>query len=154
MTTVTTSITINRPPHEVAQTLMDADKAVLWTSDLIRFEVLARPPGLVGSKALLHYKQGSREYVMKDEMLEYEPNRRFLSRVTGEAIEAEVETTLSPTNGGTQVIVRWSGSGKPLIVRLLLPFMLRSIARQAYGDLMKLKALVESEPPIGVHERE
>jgi hypothetical protein len=145
-TSVTTSITIDRPPRVVADTLLDAEKAVLWTSDLKRFEVVSRPPGLVGSRALLHYEQGDREYVMEDELLELEPDRRFLSRVTSDAIEAEVETLLTPTNGGTRVQVRWSGLGKPLILRVLLPFMRRSIERQAHADLLKLKALVESEP--------
>jgi uncharacterized protein YndB with AHSA1/START domain len=144
-TTVTTSITIDRPPRDVADTLLDADKAVLWTTDLRRFEVVARPPGLVGSRARLHYKQGEREYVMEDELLAFEPDRRFLSRVTGDAIEADVETLLSPTNGGTHVQVTWSGSGKHPILRLLLPFMRRSIARQAQADLLKLKALIESD---------
>ena len=143
-TTVRSSITIDRSPQEVASVLLDAEKAVLWTSDLKRFEIVSRPPGIVGSKARLHYEQGGREYIMEDELLEYEPDRRFLSRVTGDAIEAEVETILHPTDGGTRVQVRWSGSGKPLIVRLMLPFMRRSIKRQTDADLSKLKELIES----------
>lgn len=144
-TTVQTSIKIDRPPEEVAAVLLDAEKAVLWTTDLEKFEVLARPPGLVGSRARLHYKQGDRRYVMEDELLQVEPNRRYLSRVTGDVIEAEVETVLKPIGGSTQVDVRWSGSGKPLLLRLLLPFMRRSIARQTRKDLIKLKSVVESQ---------
>jgi hypothetical protein len=82
---------------------------------------------------------------MEDILLEVEPNRRFLSRVTGDAIEAEVETILDPTNGGTQVTVRWTGRGKPFILRLILPFMRKAIKGQTLRDLMKLKALVESQ---------
>ena len=143
--TVRASVRIDRPPEDVASVLLDADKAVLWTTALEKFEILARPPGLVGSRARLHYRQGARRYVMEDELLQAEPNRRYVSRVTGDAIEAHVETILTPISGATRVDVRWAGSGKPLLLRLLLPFMRRSIARQAQKDLVKLKALVESE---------
>jgi hypothetical protein len=85
---------------------------------------------------------------MEDVMSGAEPNRRFLSRVSGEAIEAEVETVLTPTNGSTRVDVRWTGRGKPLLLRLILPLMRRSIARQAMADLTKLKALVEATHPV------
>jgi hypothetical protein len=144
-TTVKSSIRIHKPPEDVAEVLLDAEKAVLWTTDLERFEVLERPPGLVGSRARLHYKQGNSRYVMEDELLQVDPNRRYLSRVTGDAIEAEVETILKPVDGSTEVNVRWIGNGKPILLRLLLPFMRRSIARQTRKDLLKLKSLVESE---------
>lgn len=143
-TTVRCAVSIARPPEAVASILLDENKAVLWTSGLQRFEVVDRPPGLVGSKARLHYLEGGRSYIMEDLLLEVEPNRRFLSRVTGDAIEAEVETTLEPAPDGTVVTVRWSGRGRRLLVRLLLPFMRGAIKRQTIGDLMKLKALVES----------
>jgi hypothetical protein len=142
---VEASVVIQRPPRDVAQVLLDAEKAILWTTDLKQFEVITRPPDLVGSKARLHYEQNGRRYIMEDELLEVEPDRRYLSRVTGEAITAEVETILSPIREGTQVSVRWSGHGRLLLLRLILPFMRRSIARQAHTDLMKLKALIESD---------
>lgn len=143
--TVRTSVVIDRPPEAIVRVILDAEKAPLWTSDLERFEVLSRTPDLVGSKARLHYRQGESRYVMEEEMLAVEPDRRYLSRVTGDALEAEVETQLTPTNGGTEVSIRWTGAGKPLLVRLALPFMRRAIRRQAHADLMKLKEFVESE---------
>lgn len=105
-TTVQTSIKIDRPPEDIAAVLLDAEKAVLWTSGLERFEVITRPSGLAGSRARLHYKEGDKRYVMEDELLQVEPNYRYLSRVTGDAIEAEVETILKPFDGSTQVNVR------------------------------------------------
>mgnify|MGYP001085857770 CR=1 FL=1 len=117
----------------------------MWNAGLERFEVVSKTPGLVGSRARLHYVQGGRRYVMEDVLLEVEPARRFLSRVCGDAIEAEVETLLVPIQGETQVVVRWSGRGKRLILRLLLPLMRRSIARRTLADLEKLKRLAEKE---------
>jgi hypothetical protein len=59
-------------------------------------------------------------------------------------LEAEVETLLTPVEVGTLVTVRWTGSGKKPLLRVLLPLMRRSVARQTMVDLAKLKKLAES----------
>jgi uncharacterized protein YndB with AHSA1/START domain len=144
-TVVESSITIDRSPERVASLFLDPEIAPLWNAGLERFEVVSKTPGMVGSRARLHYVQGARRYVMEDVLLEVEPARRFLSRVCGDAIEAEVETLLVPTTGGTRVVVRWSGRGRRLILRLLLPLMRRSITGRTLADLEKLKELAEAD---------
>jgi uncharacterized protein YndB with AHSA1/START domain len=147
-TIVRAEIQIDRPPEDVTRVLLDPANAMRWTADLERFEVVAGRPGEVGSLARLHYRQNGRPYVMEDRLLEAEPNRRYLSRVSGDALTATVETTLTPANGGTRVAICWTGQGRALLLRLFLPFMRGMIARQSSTDLRKLKALVEESAAV------
>lgn len=142
--TVRNSIYIERSPEDVLSVMLDPSKIILWTSDLEEFEVIAKEPGLVGSKARLHYCEGGRQYVMEDHLIEVDPNRRYVSRVSGDAIDARVETLLKPVGTGTELEVCWTGRGKPLLLKLILPFMRNKISLQAQKDLVKLKELVES----------
>jgi hypothetical protein len=142
-TVVRAATHISRPPEAVTAVVLDPERMVAWTSDLERFEVVSGTPGVVGSTARLHYRQKGAPYTMMDVLVEAEPNQRYLSRVTGDALSAEVETTLRPCAGGTEVTVVWTGSGKVFPLTFLLPLMRNGIRRQAEADLKKLKALVE-----------
>jgi hypothetical protein len=86
---------------------------------------------------------------MEDVLLGAEPNRRYVSRVSGDALRAQVTTSLAASGNGTLVTVHWTGEGKLPLLRLMLPLMPASIKRQAQADLQKLKDLVEGNQPGG-----
>jgi len=144
-TTVETSIFVAAPPEAVTRVILNPDMAVRWTTGLELFEVVHGNAGQPGAVARLHYLQNGRPYVMQDELLEVDPGRRYRSRVSGEAVVAEVVTTLIPEGGGTRLAIRWTGSGRRFPLNFLLPLMRRSVIHQAEVDLGKLKSLVESE---------
>lgn len=117
------SIEINQPPEIVVQALMKAENAPYWDTYLEEFEVVKGKPGEVGAVGRLHYVQKGHEYIMED-VLEYaEPGKRYVSRVSGPAITVRVETTIEPTIGGTRLAIVWTGIGKQLLLRLLLPLL-------------------------------
>jgi hypothetical protein len=141
------SIDIDCPPEIVVQALMKAENATYWTTDLEEFEVVKGKPGEVGAIGRLHYVQKGHEHIMED-VLEYsEPGKRYVSRVSGPAITARVETNIEPNNSGTKLAIVWTGTGKKLLLRLLLPLLQKKIARQSQKELATFKNLVETRGP-------
>jgi hypothetical protein len=141
------SIDIDCPPDIVVQALMKAENATYWTTDLEEFEVVKGKPGEVGAIGRLHYVQKGHEYIMED-VLEYsDPGKRYVSRVSGPAITARVETNIVPINSGTKLAIVWTGTGKKLILRLLLPLLQKKITRQSQKELATFKNLIETRGP-------
>jgi len=144
MPTVEMEVEIAQPPEIVAEAFLDPANAAFWTTDLDRFEVVSGEPGEVGSVAHLHYIQGGREYVMKDVLEEMIPNKYFRSSVSGNGLDAQIETWLQEVEGGTTVRIRWVGSGSSVPMRILLPLMRGRLLRQTRNELEVFKTLVEA----------
>lgn len=145
MTTFEVSTTIHRPVDIVVAALMNADNFPLWTTHLERFELVEGTPGQAGAVGRLHYLENGRRYVMEDRMIEAEPGRRYVSEVSGDAIQARVETTLRPIGPSTEMTVRWSGRAKVFPLKLMLPFLRRSLVRQSQKELETFRQLVETK---------
>ena len=144
MTSFVVSTTVRRPIEVGVAALLDPENFVFWTTHLERFEVVSGVPGEVGAVGRLHYVENGRRYVMEDQLVVAEPGRRYVSRVSGDVIEAMVETRLSAVEGGTRVTIRWSGRGKVFPLRLILPFLRGKMTRQAQGELETLRKLIEA----------
>jgi hypothetical protein len=80
-----------------------------------------------------------------EDFLEYcEPGKKYVSRVSGPALTAQVVTILDPINGKTRMKIMWDGKPKKLLLRILLPLLKKKIARQAQGELETFKNLIET----------
>jgi hypothetical protein len=137
-------VDINQPPEIIDSALMIPENAVYWTTDLEEFEVVKGKPGEAGAIARLHYIQNGRKHIMED-FLEYcEPGKKYVSRVSGPALTAQVVTTLDSINDKTRMKIVWDGKPKKLLLKILLPLLKKKIARQAQGELETFKNLIES----------
>jgi len=140
-----TSITINRPVDIVIQALMNPDNFPFWQTDLDRFEVINRKPGDVGSVGILHYSRKGNLYKMEDKLIYCEPGRKYISQITGNALTARVETILHTDDNKTEMVLKWSGKGEILLLKILLPFMKQKMIRRSTEELERFKLLVETK---------
>lgn len=137
-------VIIDRPVDIVDAALMKPENFVYWTTDLERFEVVVRTPEGVGSVARLHYLQKGNRYILEDRMIYSEPGKRYVSQVSGDMIQATVETLLQPLGDQVEMTLRWAGKGKRPLIKLLLPVMKRGMIKQSEKELQMFKGLVET----------
>lgn len=123
--------------------LADPELAPLWQRHLVRMEVVRGHANQVGAVARLHYEERGRSYVMQDELVECEPNRRWRSRVSGNGLSAVVETRLSHAGSGTEVSLTWTGRPDRWLARLVFPLFARALRRGVDADLEALERCVE-----------
>lgn len=145
MTKFIINIVINQPLDVVVKALMNPDNFIYWTTNLVKFEIIKRKPGEVGSIAYLHYSEKGCSYIMEDKLIYCEPGKKYISQVTGDALFAEVETILQPLGKKTEMCLKWFGKGKVFLLKLLLPLLKSKIIKHAKIDLEKFKRLVETK---------
>ena len=145
MTTFEASVILNQPIDIIVKALMNPDNFPYWQKDLKKFEVIKRAPGEVGSIGHLHYSQKGRSYVLVDKMIYCEPGKKYVSQITGDAIEARVETTLRSSGNDTEMHLKWSGKGKVPLLKILLPLFRGKMIRQTKEELETFKKLVETK---------
>ena len=145
MTEFKVSTVINKPIKIVVDALMNPDNFVHWQTDLVKFEVIERKPGEVGSIAHLHYSQKGRSYIMEDKMIYCEPGKKYVSQVSGDVITAKVETTLHSMGKKTKINLQWSGKGKIFLLKILLPLLKVKMIKQSNKELETFKDLIETK---------
>jgi hypothetical protein len=144
MTQFDVSIVINSPVDIVVDALMNHKNFVYWQTNLEKFEVIKETEEKVGSIAHLHYNEKGRKYIMEDKMIQYEPNKKIVSQVSGDVISAVVETIILSQGDKTEIKLKWSGEGKVFFVKLLLPLLKGKMIKQSAKELETFKHLVET----------
>ena len=139
---------INQPKDIVIKAFLNPDNMIFWTKNLENYEVISGNPGEIGSIAILHYLEKGKRCEMKGELIECEPGKRYVSKVTGETITAIIETVLNDIGKDTEIIINWSGKSNNVLTNSILSLMKNRMIYQSQSELKFFKNLVEKR---GVH---
>jgi hypothetical protein len=129
---------------QVADILGCAEDAPMWQDGLERMETIRGAHNEVGALARLHYVENGRSYVMQDELLECERDRRWKSRVSGNGMTIVVETTIEDADGGTRLRMVWDGRPDAVWARLAFFLIRPTVRKHLEADLESLRQLIVS----------
>lgn len=142
---VVESVTIERGPQEVWAVVSDPSTHVRWRPALREFTPVPDGPLAVGSHVREVLAWRGREIVIDDVVTALDAPRRLAMRGGWKAADFEVDLTLEPVGGATQVTMDWPFYPKSFLVKLATPSMGSAMRKSTREELELLKAYVESE---------
>lgn len=133
--------TINRPPTVVFEALLDPARYGQWT-EMQGTAWDGDGPVRVGTTGSFRMASGAFAGALRMEVIELEPYRRFVARVTHPKFDWLATTDLEPDGAGTRMTyagdIRFKG-----VQRLIEPFIRGEVARGEAKEVERLKALLE-----------
>ena len=141
---VVTEVVINRPVEAVAAYASDPTNAPAWYVNITTVDWETAPPVEVGSKVAFVARLLGRRLAYTYEVVEHEPNERFVMRTAQGPFPMETVYTWSVAEGGsTRMTLR--NRGEPAgFSKAAAPFMASAMRRANRKDLAKLKSILES----------
>ncbi len=141
---VVTEVVINRPVEAVAAHASDPTNAPAWYVNITTVDWETAPPVEVGSKVAFVARFLGRRLAYTYEVVEHEPNERFVMRTAQGPFPMETIYTWSVAEGGsTRMTLR--NRGEPAgFSKAAAPFMASAMRRANRKDLAKLKSILES----------
>ncbi|MCA1570229.1 MAG: SRPBCC family protein [Chloroflexi bacterium] len=137
------STTINRPVEEVFAVVSDPESAPKWSSGSLESTKTSTGPIGVGTTARSVSRLMGRRIETETEMIEFEPNRRFVSRSTSGPFPIQATVTVEPVDGGTRVNATIEAEPGGFF-KVAEPLIVRIAKRQFQSDFDNLKDLMEA----------
>jgi len=137
-------VTIDRPPSDVFAALLDPDMYGKWTP-MVDMSFADPGPARVGTRGRFRMSEGPIKGMLDMEIVELEPDRRVVIRVTHPSLEWLAVTTLHPDEGGTRVTY----AGEMALRgwrRILEPMMGGEVSKGEAAEISKFKDLLEADP--------
>ena len=135
---------MDKPVATVVEAFLNPENMLHYTKGLEKYEIISGGPDIPGSEMLLYFREKGRMHTMTDILESCDPGKEYVSRVSGEAIEARVKINFEAVDDGTDMQLQWSGKGKIIILKLLLPILKGKIRRDAQAEFARFGKLVET----------
>lgn len=139
---VETEVVIHRPPLDVYAFVADPENAPRWYVNIKGVNWKTQPPLRVGSRVEFLAEFLGRRISYTYEFVALEPARRVVMRTSEGPFPMETIYELSPSQGGTKMVLRNRGSPSGFGV-VLAPFVSMAMRRANRKDLDLLKRLLE-----------
>jgi uncharacterized protein YndB with AHSA1/START domain len=143
MTEGRAAIVIARPLEDVFAVLTDPEKTPAWSQSAVEERWLTPPPVGVGSRRLAVTRGMGRTSQNVAEVTAYEPGRGWtMTSVSGPRFVASAD--FATVDHGTRIDFTWSFALTGAL-RFMEPVIVRVFMRQFEQDLVRLKAMMESD---------
>jgi uncharacterized protein YndB with AHSA1/START domain len=143
MIDVTVATTVNRPVDEVFAFVADMENEPRWHTDIVKAERLTDGAVRGGTNYRVQFRpQPMSPSEGTIEIVEFEPNRRMVSRSDMGNMKPELTHVFEAANGGTKVTrrIQIETSG---LMKLISPMMKVMVRRRNAEFLDNLKQLLE-----------
>lgn len=138
------SIEIDQPPPVVFEFLMEEENLPLWLTNFIRIEHTSGEPGEVGSTSKHVYNENGRMIELMEEITGIKKNQMVSAKYVGAQFDMEVIYHLKPVGEtGTQLTLSSDITSKGFFMKIVEPFVKKSIQKRGLQDLVNLKNAIE-----------
>ncbi|MFQ5594038.1 MAG: SRPBCC family protein [Anaerolineae bacterium] len=144
MARIEASVVINRPIEEVFAFVTDSEKMSHWMSELVEAKQTSEGPVGVGTTYMAVATPLGRRAESTQEVVEYEPNRKFAFKSTSGPVASKDNYTFESVAGGTKV-TRVAEAETGGFFRLAEPLAVRMMQRQFKTNFAHLKDLLEAQ---------
>lgn len=143
MIEVERSIVINRPVGDVFAYAVDPANEPQWQDGVVSAHISSGSEPGVGAEMSETRKFLGREMESTIKVTEFEPNKKFVGKVTDGPVPFEVTETFEAMDGGTKVTIHIQGEPGGFF-KLAGGMVKKQLESQTAADFEKLKKILES----------
>ena len=142
MTTVETSVVINRPVEEVFTYVADPSNIAQWAGPVVEAKQTSEGPVGLGTTSTRVTQFLGRTIESTYEIIEYEPNNYYKDKTTSGPVPIDSRMSFESVDDGTKVTIAGEIESSGFF-KLAEPILARMAKRQMETDAQTLKDLLE-----------